>query len=150
MLLDWVSVDVGCEWSDVLPSVCRETQSSSTEEYHSSPSALCLVSFCFPEAFRGSSLPFHQGPSPVTAHCFKKNFLALSLKLNCPLGLGYFVCSCLSWWLLPPLRVPPSFTGTLRRAQRTLAVLPFPTEQDKRAHGSALCPCTLLKPSTAW
>ena len=30
------------------------------------------------------------------SYCFQNNFLALNLKLNCPLRVSYFVCSCLS------------------------------------------------------
>ena len=30
------------------------------------------------------------------SYCFQNNFLALNLKLNCPLRVSYFVCFCLS------------------------------------------------------
>lgn len=43
----------------------------------------------------GQACPFTE-PQAHHSYCFKKNFLALSLKLNCPLRVSYFVCSRLS------------------------------------------------------
>lgn len=42
----------------------------------------------------GQACPFTAAQAHHS-YCFKKNFLALSLKLNCPLRVSYFVCSCL-------------------------------------------------------
>lgn len=64
------------------------------------------------------------GPKPITL-CFKKNFLALSLKLKLPPGILLF-CMFLPLLVVIPPFCPSSFTVTLRRAQRALAMPPFP------------------------
>lgn len=59
-----------------------------------------LFSLCFrfsfvSETYSGLACPFAKAQAHHS-YCFKKNFLALSLKLNRPLRVSYFVCSCLS------------------------------------------------------
>lgn len=58
------------------------------------------------------------------SYCFKKNFLALRLKLNCPLRVSYFVCSCLLVAAPPSPYSPPLplFAGSTKL--RSISVWP--------------------------
>lgn len=79
------------------------------------------------------------------SHCFEKNFLALSLKLELPPGMLLF-CMFLPLLVAVPHFVPPppqSHSGELRGLWLCLPSH-LSTEQDKCAQGSALCPCALL------
>ena len=57
--------------------------------------SLCFRFFSVSETYTGPACPFARAQAHHS-YCFKKNFLALSLKLNRPLRVSYFVCSCLS------------------------------------------------------
>ena len=83
----------------------------------------------------GQACPFTQ-PQAQRSYCFKKNFLALSLKLNCPLRVSYFVCSRLSCGgtTLPSLLLE----SRLRKAKwtrRSISVCVLPSaSQGSRTH----------------
>ena len=56
---------------------------------------LCLRFISLSGICSGPTCPFAKTQAH-RSYCFKNNFLALNLKLNCPLRVSYFVCSCLS------------------------------------------------------
>lgn len=109
-----------------IPSVCRKPKAGSHGEHirYSLPQASLLSLFLSHKPAEGKACPFTKAQA-YHSHCFKKNFLALSLKLKLPLGALLF---CMFLPLLV-VAIPPfcsSSTVTLRRAQRALAGPPFP------------------------
>lgn len=91
---------------------------------HCLPGPSLLLLFLSQKPAEGQACPFPRAQA-CHPHCFKKNFLALSLKLKLPLGTLLF-CTFLPLLVAIPPFCPSSFTVTLRRAQRTLAMPPFP------------------------
>lgn len=77
------------------------------------------------------------------SYCFKKNFLALRLKLNCPLRVSFFVCSCLPV-AAPPSPASPRPLPAGSTKPRSISAWPLSLlllrEQDKSALRKQTCP----------
>lgn len=91
---------------------------------HCLPGPSVLLLFLPQKPAEGQACPFPRARA-YHPHCFKKNFLALNLKLKLPLGTLLF-CMFLPLLVAISPCCPSSFTVTLRRAQRTSAMPTFP------------------------
>lgn len=134
MSLGWISVSIWCEWRGLCVVGWHEDsqgpvgkpKAGPREEHtrHCLPRPSLLLLFLSQKPAEGEACPFTRAQA-YHPHCFKKNFLALSLKLKLPPGTLLF-CMFLRLLVVIPPFCPPSFTVTLRRAQGALAMPPFP------------------------
>lgn len=107
LLLDSSSLP-GCA-NQLVFTEAKGSQAVGTQLESPAPQPLLDFRFLFQKLAVCHACPFTKVQA-YHSYCFQKNFLALSLKLNCPLRVSYFVCSYVSW-LLPHL---PSLLSDVR------------------------------------
>ena len=117
----------GISWWPWLCST-RPWRPSSAFHGAQNPAFPPLLSLCF-KFFSLSETCLLAKAQAHHSYCFRKNFLALSLKLNCPLRVSYFVCSCPSCGCTT--LVPSPMVG----AEGCFCVASFPSaSQESRTH----------------
>lgn len=125
-------------WGTVVPGATSSLSCGlSREQSHVPVSAAprpCFTSLPQKPA-GGQACPFTKAQAHHS-YCLKKNFLALSLKLNCPLRVSYFVCSCLSCGgtTLPPLLLDRSAGESRLQAKGPFCWPPCPRPLQGAGH----------------
>lgn len=116
--------------------VAGQPQQWPPEEFHVTvfvPRSPCCT-FLPQKPAAGQACPFTEPPAHHS-YCFKKNFLALSLKLNCPLRVSYFVCSRLSCGGPTLSSLLPERLRRAKSKRRSISVCLLPSaSQGRRTH----------------
>lgn len=121
------------------PGACREAGPREEHTRHYLPGPSLLLLFLSQKPTEGQAGPFTRARA-YHPHCFKKNFLALSLKLKLPLGTLLF-CMFLPLLVAIPTLLSLVLHSHTQESSEDLGYASLPTsQQDRCAQESAVVP----------